>query len=149
MVIEQKELNLKTSIFCSTAPIGKGHGGGVVSYYERLALQDTTKLVKTLAPCTTPEVKDCTVVNLIGYYQDNPFMYDYVCSLNATHADIAFFNGAPFNTTTKAINPYKVIVDCPAHDLDLSIEEYEKWLGDYPFKHMTDPFLWDFYGGLW
>lgn len=136
---------MKTSIFCSTAPIGKGHGGGVVSYYERLALQDVTKLVRTIAPCTTPEVKDCKVIDLGGHYPNNPFMTDYLYSLSATHADIAFFNGAPFGSTVKAINPSKVIVDCPAHDLELSIEEHEKQLGKYPYEHMTDPFLWQLY----
>lgn len=136
---------MKTSIFCSTAPIGKGHGGGIVSYYEYLALKETTKLVKTLAPCTTPEVKDCEVVTPNGHYLDNPFMHDYMYSLSATHADIAFFNGAPFNATAKVINPSKVIVDCPAHDLELSIEEHERRLGKYPYEHMTDPLLWQLY----
>ena len=127
---------MKTSVFCSTAPLGQGHGGGVVSYYEYIALKETTHLTKVLAPSFTDEVNNCQVINLNGHYPNNPFMYDYLCSLNVPHADIAFFNGAPFSSTVKAINPSKVIVDCPAHNLELSIEEFQKWLGKYPFAHM-------------
>lgn len=135
---------MKTSIFCSTAPIGRGHGGGIVSYYEHSALKETTKLVKTLAPSTTPEVGDCEVITN-EHYPDNPFMQDYMYSLKVAPADIAFFNGAPFSSTVKAINPQKVIVDCPSHNLERSIEEFEKWVGEYPFKHMTNQPLWQLY----
>ena len=140
---------MRTSIFCSTAPIGKGHGGGIVSYYEVMALNETTTLVKVLCPkVNNLELDNIQLINLNGHYEDNPFMYDYLTSLKVPHdidIDVAFFNGAPFSSTVRAINPGRVIVDVPAHNLGLSIEEFERQVGEYPFKHMVDPFLWQLY----
>lgn len=136
---------MQSSIFCSTAPIGKGHGGGIVSYHEVMALKETTNLVKILCPKSEELGVPTEIINLNGQYPDNPFMWDYLSSIRASHADIAFFNGAPFSSTVRAINPGKVIVDIPAHNLELSIEEFERQIGEYPFKHMQDPFLWELY----
>ena len=136
---------MRTSIFCSTAPIGKGHGGGIVSYYELMALKDMTKVVKVMSSVPSPEVPECEVVSLNGHYADNPFMQDYLFSMKAPRADVLFVNGAPYGATIRAVKPKKVIVDCPAHNLEASIEEHQKWAGGYPFKHMTDPFLWEIY----
>jgi len=136
---------MKTSIFCSTAPIGKGHGGGVVSYHEYLALKKMTSVTQVLSSSITPEVPDAKVVMTCSNMPNNPFMFDYLCSLKAEHADVAFFNGAPFSVTARTINPKKVIVDCPAHNLQLSVEEHNTWVGEYPYKHMLDPFLWQIY----
>ena len=45
--------------------------------------------------------------------------------------------------TLRALKPGKSIVDCPAHNLELSIEEFGKWGQEYPFHHMTDPALFN------
>ena len=133
---------MKSSVFCTTAPIGKGHGGGIVSYYECQALKEISELIQVVCPISEDIGVPVETISLDGRYHDNPFMWDYVTSLKAKHADIAFFNGSPFSSTVRAINPSLVVVDIPAHDLELSIEEWERWQGKYPFKHMTDPFLW-------
>lgn len=136
---------MKTSVFCTTAPIGRGHGGGIVSFYECRALKETTSLTQVLCPQSEELGVPVETITLNGNYQGNPFMWDYLASLRVKQADVAFFNGAPFSSTAKAINPGKVIVDVPAHNLELSIEEFEKCIGEYPFKNMTDPFLRSMY----
>ena len=136
---------MKSSIFATTAPIGKGHGGGIVSYYEVMALKETTNLIKVLCPKTEELGVPTEILNLDGQYPGNPYMWDYLASIKSCHADIAFFNGAPFSSTVRAINPSKVIVDCPAHNLERSIEEHVKLLGEYPYKNMTDLFLKSMY----
>jgi len=139
------EYKMKTSVFCTTAPIGKGHGGGIVSYYECQALKEVSDLIQVVCPKSEDLGVPVETISLNDRYSDNPFMWDYLTSLKVKHADIAFFNGAPFSSTARAVNPSKLIVDVPAHNLELSIEEWERWQGKYPFKHMTDPFLWSLY----
>lgn len=134
------------SIFATTAPVGKGHGGGIVSHYEVMALSETTDLIQILCPNTTyNEYMNTLIVNLNGHYHDNPFMYDYLCSLKVQKADLAFFNGAPFSSTLRAISPTRVIVDVPAHNLELSVEEFEKVVDKYPFRHMTESPMKEWY----
>ena len=136
---------MKSSVFCTTAPIGKGHGGGIVSYYECQALKEISKLIQVVCPISEDMGVPVETISLNGRYHDNPFMWDYVTSLKAKHADIAFFNGAPFSSTVRAINPSLVVVDVPAHDLELSIEEHQKLLGVYPYRHMIDKPLRDWF----
>ncbi|MDP2665180.1 MAG: glycosyltransferase [bacterium] len=116
------------AFFGSTAPLVEtGHGGGSVSFQEYSALQDV---------CTVDQILDPrTVKNL---YPDNPFMFDYAASLQVGQADVAFVNGAPWNATIKASGAKRVIVDCPAHDLNESVKEFKRIYGNYPFEHMVD-----------
>lgn len=121
-----------------------------MSFYECQALKETTDLIQVLCPKSEELGVPVEIINqkanaANGYYPLNPFMWDYSTSLKVKQADIAFFNGAPFSSTVKVINPSSVIVDIPAHNLELSIEEYERWIGEYPHKHMIDPFLWPMY----
>lgn len=116
------------AFFGTTAPlVESGHGGGSVSFQEYTALKEVCTVDQTLDPRY--------VKNL---YPDNPFMFDYAASLQVTRADIAFVNGAPWNTTIKASGASKVIVDCPAHDLNESITEHKRLFGKYPYEHMVD-----------
>lgn len=133
------------SVFCTTAPIGRGHGGGIVSFFECQALKETSEIIQVLCPDADLFGLPVERVSTDGHYQSNPFFYDYLSSMVAKKADVAFFNGAPFTATLMAINPSKVIVDCPAHNLSLSIEEWQKQKGNYPFTHMVNPFLWHLY----
>ncbi len=85
-MLEEKEkdlgiIRMRTSIFCSTAPIGKGHGGGVVSYYEVIALKETTDLIKVLCPKAEELGVPTGILSLNGQYLDNPYMWDYLSSL--------------------------------------------------------------------
>lgn len=122
------------SVFCTTAPIKpQGHGGGSSSFYELEALKATTDVAQIIQ----------TVGKMDGLYPNNPFMEDYRCSLEAKTADVAVFNGGPWSATMRAINAHRTIVDCPAHNLQHSMEEFERCTGSYPFINMTDPMLRD------
>lgn len=119
----------------------------MVSYVECQALKETTDLVQVICPDSVSlEVPTITIskITLNGNYPDNPFMWDYLTlSQIKEPVDIAFFNGAPFTASAKMAK--KVIVDVPAHDLEKSIEEFNRLGIEYPYKHMTDPFLWQLY----
>lgn len=132
---------LKTSLFCTTASIDPGTGGGNVCRHEMLALKSATnlKLVldrKRIAP---------------GIYgqPDSPFLYDYFASelIPESGIDIAHFNGNPFRLCVKKLHSQgsKIVVSVPAHNLELSIDERQRLNIEYPHRHMTDPFLWCLY----
>ncbi len=126
---------MRTSVFCTTAPIGMGHGGGASSYWELEALKATTDFKQVIQ-----------MRALDGRYRGDPFMWDYCTSLSVEwHAEVAIFNGAPWNVTKKVIDPQLTIVDCPAHNLPESIKEFRKTGKEYPFLHQTDPVLWPLY----
>lgn len=130
---------MKTSVFVTTAQLGFDTGGGNVAYHEWKALTNVTEVQK----CLSREDLYPPKYNL----PDNPFFYDYLASnlMRDTKVDIVMFNGNPFWLTTKALAPAKTIVDVPAHDLELSMEEFQRLGIKYPFVHMTDPFLWELY----
>lgn len=132
-------MKLKTSVFVTTANIGEGTGGGNVSYHEFVALKNVTKVQR----CLSREDLYPPKYSL----PDDPFLYDYLASnfVRDIKADIVMFNGNPFWLTAKALAPAKTIVDVPAHNLELSIEEFQRLGLKYPFVHMTDPFLWELY----
>lgn len=136
------------SIFITTAKLTQNSGGGTVSYHELEALKriSDVKMALSLENIYPPK----------RGLPDSPFLYDYIASsliddnLSSNNIiDIIVTNGNPFGQTVRKLksrNPdIKIIVDCPAHNLERSIEEF-KILGlNYPFNHMTDPYLWDLY----
>ncbi|GAH08266.1 unnamed protein product, partial [marine sediment metagenome] len=132
-------------VFCTTAPIGKGHGGGIVSYYECQALKEISELIQVVCPISEDMGVPVETISLNDRYHDNPFMWDYVTSLKVKHADIAFFNGGPFSSSTRAINPSLVVVDVPAHNLEVSVEEHQNLIGVYPYRQLIDQPLRDWY----
>lgn len=89
------------------------------------------------------------------HYDFNPFLADYFAAdLLRGPVDIAHLSCSPGNAivnkldvkpVTAGTGKVKVLVNMPAHDLKLSIEEHERLYGpgSYPFKHNTDPYLWD------
>jgi len=123
--------------FCSTAPIqAQGHGGGSSSYYELAALKQVCSLIDIIQPTGSLE----------AHYPGNAFMPDYECALGVhQEVDVAVYNGGPWSATLRVLGAQLNIVDCPAHNLALSIEEWEKHGGPYPFKHMSDPDLFKVY----
>jgi glycosyltransferase involved in cell wall biosynthesis len=121
------------SVFCTTAPIGPGHGGGIASSVELEALAECTEVIQVI----TPEVIKS------DHYGDNPFWWDYLVSRTVKEADLVFLNGGTY-TVTREYFP-RVICAIPAHDLSTSIEEFGRCGLDYPFIHMKDPYLWNIY----
>ncbi len=128
------------SAFCTTAPsIGPGHGGGASSYWELAALKDVTNLRQTIK----------ADFEFSRYYPGNAFMTDYLGAMKVEEkVDVAIFNGGPWSATMRMLSPGKSIVDCPAHDLALSIEEFKRMGQPYPGIHMTVPYLWTYFS-MW
>ena len=124
------------SMFFTTAPMRESHGGGNVSIHEYNALKSVSESCNLWTLEST---------NIPQEYMAIPFMTDYA----AAHAieqmpkiDLAVFNGTPYHFTQKMLG-CKTIVDVPAHNLEESVAEFNNLFGSYPFKHMTDPILWD------
>lgn len=137
------------SLFATTSEVKPGSGGGIVSYNIALALKEATNLVRILCDGETDIAKSKNI-NPTNYAQPNvPFLWDYFATQFAIPVDIAHFRGDPFGLTAekiKFLNPNaKIIVDVPAHNLELSIEEFHRWGYCYPFLHMLDDFLWKIY----
>lgn len=61
--------------------------------------------------------------------------------------DLAFFRGSPFGITMHVLKPVKTIAAITAHNMELSMEEFEGQNGQgfFPFDDLSDPFLWDAY----
>ena len=126
---------MKSSAFCTTAPIGMGHGGGASSYWELEALKVTTEVKQVI-----------DMKSLDDEYADNVFMQDYATALTVDGSvDVVMTNGGTWSATVRALNPSRLIADSPAHKLALSIEEWERMGRKYPYRHMSDPKLWVLY----
>ena len=129
------------SAYITTALIGKGTGGGNVAYHESNALARVTELEILLSRNElTPKAYERL---------NNEFLYDYFALqlLREKEVDLAHFNGNPFGLTAKNLKDKgaKIVVTVPAHNLELSVEEFSRLGIQYPFVHMTDPFLWGLY----
>ena len=125
----------KSSLFATTAPIGPGHGGGIVSWNECLALSQVTGLCQVIAP--GERGSDASVVTRLDLHQD-PFTQDALAAREVRKVEVAFLNGATWNEVVKAARAQYVIVDCPAHNLEASVEEFGRLGLEYPYRHMTD-----------
>jgi len=143
---------METSVYVTTSSIGKGSGGGIVAYNEILALKSVSKLEAVIGR----KVQGWKIFDIIpeayAYSLDIPFLFDYFAansSIWELDLNIIHFNGNPFNLTVQRLkNKYpspKIFVTVPAHNLEVSIEEFNRLGVDYPFVHMTDPYLWDLY----
>jgi glycosyltransferase involved in cell wall biosynthesis len=118
-------------------------GSGNVSHHERKALSAVTNVEKVLT--------ELDINPKLPPIPDTPrsFLWDYFTAteLKDCRVDLAFFNGSPFGVTMNCLKPAKTIVDIPAHNIELSVEEFEKrnGIGSYPFYHMTNEYLWNIY----
>lgn len=116
---------------------------GKVAHHEKKALKDVTNVERTL---TEDDIKS-KLPQLLE--PTRSFMWDYLAAheMKNHKVDLAFFHGSPFGITMRALKPAKTIVDVPAHNIETSIEEFERHngIGSYPLLHMTDPFLWNIY----
>jgi len=120
---------LTSNLYVTTAKIGEGSGGGIVALHESKALRAET---------------------VVSMNEEPPFMSDYLCLWKVRESkpySIAHFNGAPFGLTAEYLKTKgtKIFTTIPAHNLERSIEEHLRIFGSYPYKHMTDPYLWHIY----
>ena len=139
---------MKLLVITDTTPVLAGYGEGSVVYHEIKALYDGGVLAgvignfggKTLG-FGVPEFDNNP--NLLGIPR-HPFTIDFLTStyLDEVEFDVVYFNGNGFYNTCRLLDSRtKVIIDHPAHNLDMSIEEFGRLGLRYPFSHMTDPFL--------
>lgn len=148
---------MKNSVFISTN-MTKNTGGGTISNRELEFLQRTTNVTLILANRTDLE---CPIpiksINPLDHYMpDVNFLWDYLAQeyldqhlRSGNHVDILFINGNPFGRTVEFFKNWnsdgKVIVDVPAHNLQESITEHEKFGVEYKkqYPHNVDEFLLD------
>lgn len=132
---------MKKGIYITTARIGTGSGGGIVTLNEAQALNRLAEL-KTMS------------INIPIREYNIPFMNDYISAytlldeLNmGIHYDIAHFYGSPFGITASILKKDKTLISATIapHNLELSVEEHIKIFGSYPYIHMIDPILSEVY----
>ena len=123
-------------LYLTGADIGTETGDGVVTKHERKALSE-------LGSMTTLEKKD---IHPDVYRQPySPFLFDYFAAVQIDQKyDLCHIYGGPYPLTVEKLKQEgcTVSITIPAHDRKLSIEEHEKWFGEYPFHHVRDPCLW-------
>ena len=118
-------------------------GSGNVSHHQTKALSAVTNVEKILT--------ELDINSKLPPLPDTPrsFLWDYLTAneVKDCRVDLAFFNGSPFGVTMNCLKTAKTIVDIPAHNIELSVEEFEKrnGIGSYPFYHMTNEYLWNIY----
>lgn len=139
MLGEKAALN---SLYCTTSETTAGTGAGIVSQNEIAALKEVSN-VKLILSHNEIAPKKHGLPN-------NPFLYDYLAaSLIHEPINLAHLYSDPFGITCdkiRKLNPDTLIVaTCAAHNLEASVEEFNRLGFEYPFKHMTDPFLWALY----
>lgn len=122
-----------TSVYCTFDEIRKTSGAGLVCYHEIQALSRVTELTKIIERKDYPQ-----------QYEFNPFLYDYFAArLIPKEVDLLHLSCSPGLAILDSVRPNHYIVNIVAHDLNVSIEEHERYygVGTYPFKHNTDPYL--------
>jgi glycosyltransferase involved in cell wall biosynthesis len=120
---------LKKAVYVTTAKPSEGSGGGVVALHE----------IKALNPSL-----------VVSMSEQSPFLNDYFCLWkikNEAPFELAHFYGTPFGLAAEYLKKQgaKILATVPAHNLERSVEEHIKLFGQYPYNHMTDPYLWNIY----
>jgi len=120
---------MKNAVYVTTAKPSEGSGGGVVALHE----------IKALNPSL-----------VVSMSEQSPFLNDYFCLWkirNEAPFELAHFYGTPFGLTAEYLKKQgtKILATVPAHNLERSVEEHIKLFGQYPYNHMTDPYLWSIY----
>ena len=123
-------------LYLTGANVGLETGDGVVTFHERKALSE-------LGETTTLEKKD---IHPDIYKQPySPFLFDFFAAVKIDRPyDLCHIYGGPFPVTVEKLkrDGCTVCITIPAHDRKTSIEEHEKYFGEYPFHHVKDPYLW-------
>lgn len=111
----------------------------MVSFHELKALQSTT--------CVRSIYQNVGRLVVQDAYPNNPYMHDYYMASiieKPKEIELAQFYGSNWTVTMKVLHHAKKICTCPAHNLELSLEEWRKF--DYwkpPPQHLTNPFLFE------
>lgn len=85
-----------------------------------------------------------------GYNDSDPFFMDYMAyhMLPKEQIDLAVTYACPFGLTAEELKREfnsKIVCDLAPHNIDISREEHEKYIGSYPYPHLTGHYLWGLY----
>lgn len=142
--IRKRGVRMTKALYITADTYGVHSGGGSVLKHEKLALKSVFDSVTLL---------DSQDVVIPAYEsQDITFLNDYWCLAKLTrHPELLdgvslvhFYSGC-FSETVKYLRARGIPVTytCPAHDHRLSIEEFDRYAGGYPFPHIGNPVLYD------
>lgn len=141
------------SIFITNSGISTGTGGGNVGYNIVEALHSCTEVKLILCNQRFPDNKyqniDAFSINPgdYGYSNVDPFFMDYMAyhHLPEDPIELAMFYSDPFGLTAEKLKRdyfCKVVCDLAPHNIEISKEEHMKFIGKYPFPHLTNDYLW-------
>jgi len=128
-----------TSVYITFDYLDRFSGAGQVCINEIDALSQVTDVKQVI---TKEEVSQ----KIARFYSFNPFLFDYFAStmINYEGVDLAHLSCSPANAVLSKLKPKHYVVNCPAHNLEDSIKEYESITHTpYPFEHNVDPYLHD------
>ncbi len=147
------------SVLITNSGIDRHSGGGVMSYNLYLALKKYTNLLAVLG-MSNKEKLDVPFESINPYdykQQFSPFLMDYFSlknlmqfkKMNNKKIDLAMFYSDPFPLTAYWLRQtypnIKIIADLAPHNIEVSKEEHERIIGNYPYPHLTDENLWMLY----
>lgn len=141
------------SIFVTNSGLLRTTGGGNVGYNIVGALQSCTDLKLMLSNQKFPDDKyqniDAFSINPgdYGYSNVDPFFMDYMAyhRLPEDPIELAVFYSDPFGLTAEKLKKdyfCKIVCDLAPHNIEISKEEHMKFIGKYPFPHLTNDYLW-------
>jgi len=150
---------IKNSMFITNSGIDQFSGGGIVSYNLIKALQSCSELKCILSNQKFKDDKYGEIpafsLNHLDYgykppWRPTPFIQDYIAYNLIPDEPIELVQtyACPFGLTIEKLkkNPScKVVADLAPHNIAISKEEHIKLTKEYPFPHLTDPWLLKLY----
>lgn len=126
-----------TSVYITFDNLDPHSGAGIVCLHEIEALKKVADVVQVISRADLAAFK---------HYEFNPFIADYFAARAYTgpeSVDLLHLSCSPGLALLDRIRPKHYAVNCPAHDLKISIEQHERYYGkgSYKFVHNTDPQL--------
>jgi glycosyltransferase involved in cell wall biosynthesis len=125
------------NLYCTSDTINSPTGGGLVTFWEIESLKELGEPVYVVnpAPCANPFDTDSVALEAVSNL------------LKTTKVNIAHFYAGTYSKTISALKAagVKVVYTCAAHDVKISMEEFEKLGMRFELPHLTDPELFNQY----
>ncbi len=128
-------------IYVTFDELNPNSGAGLVCMHETAALR---RVVDDLTVISRKDIKGA------DRYDFNPFLMDYFAARTSGASqlgvDLLHLSCSPGLALLDRVRPKHYVVNCPAHDLAISIEQHERYFGKgaYNLVHNTDPILHDY-----
>jgi len=155
---------INNSMFITNSGIDQFSGGGIVSYNLIKALQQCSELKCILSNQKFKDNKYNGIpafsLNHLDYgytppknqppWRPTPFFQDYIAYNHIPDEPIELVQtyACPFGLTIEKLkknNFCKIVADLAPHNIDISKEEHIRFTKEYPFPHLTDPWLLKLY----